>query len=42
MDHDWDDSCGGGEQYCSVCGIKRSEYEQHAQEQREEDESRDA
>lgn len=42
VDHDWDDSYQGSEQYCSRCGMPRSEYEQAARDQRDEDAARDA
>ena len=42
VEHDWDDSYGGNEQYCSRCGMPRSEYERDVHEQRQADAARDA
>ena len=42
VEHDWDDSYQGSEQYCRRCGMPRSEYERGMQEQRDEDAARDA
>lgn len=42
IEHDWDDSYQGDEEYCSRCGMSRSEYEQAVRDQRGEDTDRDA
>ena len=42
VEHDWDDSYGENEQYCSRCGMPRSEYERGVHEQQQADAARDA